>query len=66
MSILKRVVLSTLVSIVIVFSLSIALAVNVLRNNSINTAKNMYDYHAYYIAKAIETSINIETNFLNI
>ena len=65
LSTLNRVILTTLITVFIIFSLLIALVSNILLTNSIKTAKSIYTNRADHIIHVVKNNIDFLANMLN-
>ncbi|MCL2879591.1 MAG: ATP-binding protein [Treponema sp.] len=65
LSTLNRIILTTLIAVLIIFSLLITLVTNILLSSSIKTAKAMYNSHADHIIQVVKDNMNFMSGMLN-
>ena len=66
LSTLNKVILTTLVSVLIVFTLQVILVGRVLLSGSRNTARSLYAIHVDHIADSIRSNMGFISNVLSI
>jgi hypothetical protein len=65
LSMLNRVILTTLIAVFIIFSMLIALVTNILLSNSTKTAKSLYRNYANHIIQVVKDNMNFMAGMLD-